>query len=43
MVEEGKWHTVTKSSCFSSDKDIEKTGMHYYDNLLTCGSEFKLQ
>ena len=36
-------NTATKFSCFSSDKDFGRIAMHYYDNLLTYGKEFKLQ
>ena len=35
-------NTVTKFSCFSSNKGFRRIGMHYYDNLLTYGSEFRL-
>ena len=36
MVGEGKW-------LLALDKGFGRIGRHYYDNLLTYGSEFKLQ
>ena len=35
-------NAVIKFSCFTNDKGFRRIGMHYYDNLLTYGSEFKL-
>ena len=43
LIRNYETNTVTKFSCFSSNKGFGRIGMHYYDNLLTYGSEFKLQ
>ena len=40
LIRNYETNTVTKFSCFSSDKGFGRIGMYYYDNLLTYGSEF---
>ena len=42
LIRNYETNTVTKFSCFSSNKGFGRIGMHYYDNLLTYGREFKL-
>ena len=39
LIRSYETNTVTKFSCFSSDKGFGRIGMHYYENLLTYGSE----
>ena len=43
LIRNYETNTVSKLSCYSSDKHFGRRGMHNYDYLLTCGGECILQ